>query len=60
MNLNVTIKSVYGNDNVYPACDASKLFAAIAGTKTLSYSSRHLLRRAGYVLLDQAGNPVTI
>jgi hypothetical protein len=36
MNITVEIKSVYGEDKVYPACENSRRFAEIAGTKTLT------------------------
>ena len=38
----VIIKSVYGVDKVYPACENSRRFAEIAGTKTLT---EHTLRQ---------------
>jgi hypothetical protein len=41
MQITVEIKNVYGNEAVYPVCEASKLFARIAGTRTLT---RHALR----------------
>lgn len=31
----VAVRNVYGNDMVYPINDTAKLFAKIAGTKTL-------------------------
>ena len=31
----ITVRNVYGNDMVYPVNDTAKLFAKIAGTKTL-------------------------
>ncbi len=34
--IKVTVKNVYGNETIYPACDKSKAFASIAGTKTLT------------------------
>jgi len=34
--LYVEIKSVYGKEMVYPACDKSKTLARIAGTTTLT------------------------
>lgn len=46
--LTVTIKNVYGNEAVYPACEQSELFARIAGTKTLTESCIRELKKAGY------------
>ena len=36
MKITVTIKHVYGEHKVYPACENSRRFAEIAGTKTLT------------------------
>ena len=41
-NIVVIIKSVYGVEKVYPACENSRRFAEIAGTKTLT---EHTLRQ---------------
>jgi hypothetical protein len=35
MIVQVHVKSVYGNDLIYPVNDAAKIFCKIAGTKTL-------------------------
>jgi hypothetical protein len=34
--IEVTVKTVYGNEMIYPENKAAHAFAAIAGTKTLS------------------------
>jgi len=36
MDITIQIKNNYGQDVVYPACSNAKLFAEIAGTKTLT------------------------
>ena len=38
----VTIKNVYGNDLIYPACDDSNVFAELIGQKTLTTSDCYL------------------
>lgn len=48
MTIQVSIKSVYGRECVYPACDKAKLFAALAGQKTLSEAHLHLIKQLGY------------
>ena len=44
----VQVRSVYGNELVYPACRHAVLFAEIAGTKTLSESVLRRIRALGY------------
>lgn len=36
MTITVKTKIVYGRRLIYPVCSKAKLFAAIAGTKTIS------------------------
>jgi hypothetical protein len=36
MNIVVRIRDVYGVTTVYPVCEKAKLFAEIAGTRTLT------------------------
>ena len=46
--IKVTVKSVYGNDKIYPACDKSKAFASIAGTKTLTQEVIASIKSIGF------------
>ena len=46
----VEIKDVYGSRVVYPACEASKSFARIAGTKTLTPASLREIEALGYAI----------
>jgi hypothetical protein len=50
MMIQVSVKSVYGNDTVYPVCEKAKLFADIAGTKTLTHATLCLIERMGYTI----------
>lgn len=43
-------KSVYGVTNFYPVCDGAKLFAELAGTKTLTRQSLNIIKRLGYAV----------
>jgi len=36
MELQVVIKSVYGNEMIYPACEKSKAFVSALGLKTFT------------------------
>lgn len=44
----VKVKTVYGNDLIYPYCDTSKIFAKMLCTKTLSYQSVQCIKELGY------------
>jgi hypothetical protein len=44
----VKVKNVYGNELVYPVCEQSKLFAALANTETLTTQSVAKIKQLGY------------
>jgi hypothetical protein len=46
--LRVRIKDQYGVTVVYPVCDHAKLFARLAGTKTLTPHALETIRELGY------------
>ena len=48
--LQVRIGHVYGTPLVYPVCDSSKLFAKIAGTKTLTKETINIIKEMGYII----------
>lgn len=48
--IQVTIKNVFGNDNIYPVCDTAKLFAKLASTKTLTNHALDTIKAAGYTV----------
>lgn len=50
MKIQVTIKSVYGNEVIYPVCDKAKLFAKLSNTKTLTYHSIQVIKSLGYLV----------
>lgn len=49
MEVLVTIKSIYGEDKVYPACKISSTFANIAKTTTLTDYTINQMKSLGYV-----------
>ena len=54
MQITVRIKTVYGIETVYPICPKAKIFAALAGTKTLTGNSLMHIKSLGYTLaVDQ-------
>lgn len=44
----IEIKSQYGNNVIYPACNNAKTFAKMAGTKTLTKHTLKLVEQLGY------------
>jgi hypothetical protein len=48
MKIQIEIRSQYGNTLAYPMCQAAKLFARIAGTKTLSSQSLKDIQALGF------------
>jgi len=54
MQLVVTRKNVYGIERVYPVCTKAKLFASIAGNKTLRPDVIELIKKLGYNLTTES------
>lgn len=54
MTITVEIKSVYGNEMIYPACETAKQFAALIGTKTLTREAIAKIKALGYSIQVQA------
>ena len=50
MEIVIEIKSVYGVEKFYPICDKAKLFASIAGTKTLTHKVMIDIASLGYLV----------
>jgi hypothetical protein len=48
--IKVYIREVYGNTLIYPACDKAKLFAKIAGKKTLLPDVLESIKALGYTI----------
>ena len=46
--ITIQIKSVYGQDKIYPICDTAKLFASIAGTKTITKNALIMIHQLGF------------
>lgn len=46
--ITVQIKSVYGEDRVYPACPKAVIFAQMLGTKTLTHSALCHIEALGF------------
>ena len=48
MTIIVKIRNIYGEDKIYPVCENAKLFAQIAGTKTLTDHALSRIKSLGY------------
>ena len=48
MKIQYRIKSVYGKDLIYPACDKSKTFAAMMQKKTLNGDDLMMIKSLGF------------
>jgi len=51
----IQIKNVYGNEAIYPVCDKAKLFARIAGTRTLTNATLRDVKALGYEIRVSTG-----
>ena len=50
MELLIEVRSVYGNEMIYPANDAARTFAKIAGTKTLKRDTLKAAQSLGFTI----------
>ena len=53
MTVTVVVRNVYGNETIYPACECSRVFAEIAGTKTLTRHVINQIKALGYSIAVQ-------
>ena len=52
MRIEVIIKSVYGNETVYPVGDKAPAILALTGTKTLTKGHITALKAMGFEIID--------
>lgn len=50
-SIEVVVRSVYGNDRIYPVSESAKIFARIAGTKTIKRETLELVKELGYEVI---------
>ena len=58
--ITILVKEVYGKQMFYPACDTSRLFAAIADRATLSETNVRRIRQLGYEVTVTHPKPINI
>jgi hypothetical protein len=54
MKITVEIKSVYGNETIYPICDQAKIFAELLKQVTLTARDIKVIKKLGYAIEVQA------
>lgn len=55
MEIIVKITQNYGTEVIYPVCQNAFLFARLAGTKTLTFSTIAKIKALGYTVKVQQG-----
>ena len=58
--IHVHVKDVYGKRVVYPVCDKAKVFAAIAGTTSLTETTLRCIQKLGYEIHVIPQEPLTL
>jgi hypothetical protein len=58
--ITIEIKSQYGQTVAHPVCCKAKLFAKIAGTKTLTMETLKNVRALGYEIEQLAPEPLKV
>jgi len=51
--ITVKIKNVFGHERIYPICPQAKLFARLAGHKTLTRSDIGLIKQLNYEVCQE-------
>ena len=54
MNIQVTVRNVYGNTMVYPVCETAIKFTKLTGRKTFTHSDLCLIESLGYTVENVA------
>lgn len=60
MLITVAIKSIYGNQTIYPVCNKAEAFASIAGTRTLTPQVIKQIKALGYEVRVEQQQPATL
>jgi hypothetical protein len=48
MTITIEIRDIYGIRTIYPHCQTAKLFARLAGTKTITRHALETIKALGY------------
>ena len=60
MQIIIRTREVYGVRTFYPVCPTARLFADIAGTKTLTLAALQKIKALGYTVQLEQLDPQTI
>lgn len=52
MEIQVSVKNVYGNEMIYPQCETAKKFLKLTGKKTFSTQDLNTIRLLGYAVVQ--------
>jgi hypothetical protein len=58
--IHVRVMDVYGKRVVYPVCDKAQVFAAIAGTTSLTETTLRCIRKLGHDIHVIPQEPLTL
>lgn len=50
MKIEIQIRDVYGIRTIYPHCQTAKLFAKLAGTRTITRHALETIKALGYTV----------
>lgn len=57
LDITVLVKDQYGQQVFHPVCETAKLFASLAGTKTLTPHALNLISQMGYTVKMELPTP---
>lgn len=52
--ITISVRNVYGNETIYPACPQSVFFCGLARTKTITPEMLRMIRANGYEIKVEA------
>ncbi len=50
MTIQIQIRTVYGNERIYPICDKAKVFARLVGQSTLTRADIAKIKELGFAI----------
>lgn len=60
MTIQVQIKSIYGNEVIYPVCDKAKTLASLVNQKTLTKRDIEHIKALGFTVQVVQAQPATL